>query len=256
MLATRLGIRPVFPMRSDLRHVSDSRDFHFDTHAIQLYTIMGTGWQVMAESHPKIVDLALRAVELTSAVDQSYRVGRNCLQFSQLTLLVTVFQHDLYDLAFRAETSDLVAADLSCIFQISCLSLQIYSDVVLFPAPESSAVRQRLAEQLRQALTLYQSRERSEADDRDRKLVRWATVMGAVASESTSYRDWYLRQIKNMIVNDNLTRESLKDSLVSFLWWEYAFEEHVLDIWDDALISTAEKRVFTVRAVADVSQCA
>ncbi len=256
MLATRLGARPCYPVHRDLQRVSDSRKFQFDMQASQLRVMMGTGWQAIADSHSTVVDLALRAADLTSALDQTFRAGLNCLPFSQLSLLIGVFQHDLYDLNFVANNSELATDDSDRIYHMSRLGLLIYSEVVLFPAPEPSRVRERSAEQLRRVLTLQHSKRIPQVDDIHRDLVSWATVMGAVAAEATRHRDWYLRQLKNMILDNNLTWDKIKNSIVSFLWWEYTFEEHMLDIWNDAQALTEDAQSFALHQyAADAGQC-
>ena len=223
-------------------------------HASELQTKMGTGWQVIADSHPMVVDLVLRAAELTAALDQTHRAGRNCIPFSQLSLLIGVFQHDIYDLNIVATNSESTTDSRESIYQISRLSLQIYSEVVFFPAPEPSRVRERLAEQLRRALTLYLCMKPPGADDVYQELIQWATIMGTVASEATRHRMWYLRQVRNIIIEDSLTWKQLESSLFSFLWWDYTFEEHVLDIWNNAQAFAEEEKVFTANASTDDSQ--
>ncbi|KIW67785.1 hypothetical protein PV04_07014 [Phialophora macrospora] len=234
MLATKLGTRPTFPIHRDLRHASDNRQFSFDAEAAELCFNMGSGWKMLTESHPEIVKLALRAGEITAALDQSCRAGQGCLSISQLTLLGTVLQHDLYSLEPPADRSSSHDDDYHSIFDICRFALQIYSDVVIFPAPESSRVRQRLAAQLWGPLAAYNAAHNPDTDTSHRELILWAIVMGAVSSEATRHRDWYLRQLLKMVIDQNLGWEIFKRSLATFLYWEYTLGEHVRDIWKDA----------------------
>jgi hypothetical protein len=195
---------------------------------------MGSGWKILAESHPEIMKLALRAGEITAALDQSCRAGQGCLPFSQLTLLGIAFQHDLYNLESPVDRSSSHDDSSHWIFEICRFALQIYSDVVLFPAPESSRVRQRLAAQLWGPLAAYNTARNPETDAGYRELILWATVMGAVSSEATRHRDWYLRQLIKMVIDQNLSWEIFRRSLTRFLWWEYTLGEHGRDIWKNA----------------------
>ncbi|ETI21852.1 hypothetical protein G647_05921 [Cladophialophora carrionii CBS 160.54] len=234
MLATKLGTRPTFPVHRDLRQASDKRQLPFDGEAAELCFNMGSGWKMLAESHPEIVKLALRAGEITSALDQSCRGGQGCLPFPQLVILAIAFQHDLYSLESPADHSSSPEDACCWTSEICRFALQIYSDVVLFPAPESSGVRQRLAAQLWGPLAAYNAARDPDTDTCYRELILWATVMGAVSAEATKHRDWYLRQLVKMVIDQNISWEIFKRSLARFLWWEYTLGEHVRDIWKDA----------------------
>jgi hypothetical protein len=75
------------------------------------------------------------------------------------------------------------------------------------------------------------------------RLLLWVTVMGTIISEGTDHRDWYLRKLLHLMGKMNLKPESwtvFKGILVTFLWWDYVFEDHARDIWDDAWSMVSE----------------
>ena len=195
---------------------------------------MGTGWDVLQHIHPKIVNMALRATDLTVALDQTCRGGTGCLTLGQISLLAFVFQYDLCDLNPATESPRISPGSSDQLFMICLLALQIYSDVVLFPIAETYGIRPRRARQLQTALISYSTTRDLATDHLYRELILWATIMGAVSSEATRHREWYLRQIMNVIIEKKLTWDHLQSCLVRFLWWDYTFDEHVRAIWKDA----------------------
>ncbi|KAJ9616904.1 hypothetical protein H2200_000624 [Cladophialophora chaetospira] len=197
---------------------------------------MGSGWIDLQRNHPQIVNMALRAAELTVALDQAVRGGNGCLTLGQMSLLAFVFQYDLCNLNPDMKNL-LLAAGSSPWDQLSmiCLfGLQIYSDVVLFPNAEFYGIRPRLARWLQAALTAHRLTEDSSTDLSYWEVILWATVMGAVAAEGTRHRHWYLFQLSTIMVDRELSWESLQDHLRRFLWWDYTFDERLSKIWEDA----------------------
>ena len=230
--------RPMWPLHEDYRIAANGQQFSFDPQATLFRQTMGKGWIILQRNCPQLVEMAFRAADLTVALDQTIRGGNGCLTLGQMGLLAFVFQYDLCDLNPDTKNLRLPAWSLPLdqLSMICLLGLQIYSDVVLFPNAEFYGIRPRLARWLQEALTVHTPTDDSSTDALHWELILWTTVMGAVAAEGTPYRDWYLLQLRTMIVDIELGWESLQTHLWSFLWWDYTFNEHVRRIWEDAKI--------------------
>ncbi len=201
-----------------------------DGKAVALLLATGRGWQVLEDDHPEIVLLALYAIKLTACLDQGHRCGFESLALKDLAILATIFQHDLYKLNPAPGTKNLVC-DL--IFDIARLGLQIYSDLVLFPAAETYHAKHRLCQELLATTRMFFETGAPRFDE-TKMLVLWALVMGAIGSDTAYRRDWYLRRIIGLVIQLDHDWESFKASMEYFLWWDYIFEARVSDIWKEA----------------------
>ncbi len=150
----------------------------FDGEGVALLLTTGRGWQVLQDDHPEIVKLALYAIRLTACLDQSHRRGPDCFSLKDLGILATVFQHDLYELNPAAGGGD---RKQDPIFNVARLALQIYSDLVLFPAAETYHAKDRLCRELSGILREYFDVGAPRFDEH-KTLVLWAAVMGVVGS--------------------------------------------------------------------------
>jgi len=226
-------------MHRDLRSAASELKVKFDVRAWELLSTMASGFDILEDTHPDIVELARRAAELTASLDQSWETRPGHISLVHMSLLTLVFQYDLYSLN-GPENGRAGLNYANIMFHISRLSLQIFSDIVLFPSAEVYGTKLRLAKELRQTLLVYH-RTRLPADDIYWDMILWAVVMGTVSAEVTKYRDWYLRTLVNMVLELNLSWNDLKRRLQNFLWWDYTFEEHVKAIWKDAWGAASEE---------------
>ena len=223
----------MFPLMKDLRYIANKQQFNLDPEAVRLLSVLGKGWGEMRNTQPILARLAQRAALLTEALDQTWRAGPRHLSYRELCLLALVLQHDLYSTNTSPSSLEESPAKNE-VFNVSRLALQIYSEVVLFPLAGVYAGKRRLAVELCEALTRYKRSKSSDVDGKYTRLVLWAVVMGAVASEALELRDWYLRELNQITREENLSWNDLKTSLTQYLWWDYTFEEHTRDIWNDA----------------------
>ncbi|KAJ9605084.1 hypothetical protein H2200_010474 [Cladophialophora chaetospira] len=229
-IAARLGTHPNFPIRRDFRGICDVATAKFDAEAVALLLATGHGWHVLQEDHPELVELALCGIRLTACLDQSHRRGAGCFPLKDLGILATSFLHDLYELEPALGAGIL---DPDPIFDIARLALQIYSDLVLFPAAETYRAKDRLCRELLGILKGYFDGGVPNSDEHS-ALVLWAVVLGATGSESPYHRGWFLRRMTKLVVQLNHRWETSKTSMKQFLWWDYIFEERMKDIWEEA----------------------
>src|ERR1700740_2877735 len=116
----------MYPMHRGLRRIGDNQQFNLDPTAVVQLSTLGTGWDVLQSSHPAAMNLALRAVQLTVALDQSCRAGQGYLPLHQISLLTTVLQHDLLLLKPSEAAADIGLGHEDHIGNICRLALQIY----------------------------------------------------------------------------------------------------------------------------------
>jgi hypothetical protein len=202
----------------------------FDGEAVALLLTTGRGWQILQQDHPDIVKLALYAIRLTACLDQTQRRGPEHLSLKELGILATIFQHDLYELNPTLGAGDLTRDPLS---NIARLALQIYSDLVLFPAAETYHAKDRLCRELLATLRQYFSDGAPQFDEL-KVLILWAVVLGAIASDSTYNRDWYLRRMIGLVIQLDLDWDTFKACMEQFIWWDYMFDDRVSNAWAEA----------------------
>ena len=224
----------MFPLMKDLRYIANKQQFNLDPEAARLQSVLGKAWGEMRNTQPILARLAQRAALLTVALDQTWRAGPGHLSYRELCLQALVLQHDLYNTNASLSLFEKSPAKEDEIFNVGRLVLQIYSEVVLFPLAGVYSGRLRLAVELCGALTRCKQSRSSDVDGSHTRLVLWAVVMGAVASEALKLRDWYLNEFNQIVTKENLSWNDLKTFLTRYLWWDYTFEEHTRDIWNDA----------------------
>jgi hypothetical protein len=224
---TKMGSRPVYAEHPDMQMASDLRQYDFDPLAKRQLLTMGKGWHVLQRNQLELYDITMRAVDLTVALDQACRGGQGCLPFLQLAMLIMVFQYDLYAMATRSE--------FDWVYHVSRFAIQVYSDVVLFPTPETYGVRERLAKDMKRALKYADDVLVMVPTDEYWLLDLWATVMGAMAAENLRrHRTWFLRRLHAAVVKKNLDWVAFMGVMMNFLWWDPMCGEHMEAIWKDS----------------------
>lgn len=210
----------------------------FDGEAIGILLAIGRGWQSLQQDHPEIVKLALYAVRLTACLDQAHRRGGDHFSLKDLGILATIFQHDLYELNPMTGVAD--SNHDGPHFHIARLALQIYSDIVFFPAAEMYHAKGRLCRELLTTLRDFLDASgvvaRNRFDHFTTSLTLWAVVMGGiVSSDSTYHRDWFARKMIGLAMQLGLEDwDAFKTSMEQFLWWDYLFNPRVDEFWSEA----------------------
>jgi hypothetical protein len=234
----------MFSLLKDYRQIADRQQFDLDLEATKLLSTLGQGWRGLQNTQPLLAGLAQRAALLTVALDQTWRAGAGHLPYRVLCLLALVFQHELYSTNASPCFSEKSLESSDELFNIGRLALQVYSEVVLFPLTGVYAARPRLAAELRGALIRYKQTKDVEREGEYTSLLLWAVFMGAVASEGIRLRDWYLKQVNQIVARENLVWDDVESRLTRYLWWEYMFEEHTRDIWEDARSLVSRRQIF------------
>ena len=238
-----LGTRPNFAVRKDFICLCDIETATMDGKAVVMLMTQGQGWQFLQDLHPEVVKLAMYAIRLTACLDQSHRGGLGRFSLKELGLLGTIFQHDLYEINPMPGAGDLVHDPT---FNITRLALQIYSDLVLFPAAEIYHARNRLYRELMGALRDYFDAGYSPYSVQQ-VLALWAVVMGAMVSEFTYERGWYLQKMSELLTELDLEWGTFKTCMEQFIWWDYMLDDRARDTWEAALALTGRGRSFALR---------
>jgi hypothetical protein len=218
--------------------MSDDSHFVLDESAADLEKLGSALHDLLFDSpdrHKALVELATRAIGLTAALDQVHRQATGATPYTQLTAQIMVFQYDLYATSPHPGQAGLM--------HIALHALQIYSDVVLWPMPATYGVRERLSRVLMRALKDADTRHTDLTEVKQYwKLVLWAAVMWAMASEGQKlYQGWYLQRIATILQDNGIGWIEFMDIMMSFCWRYFTFAEHVKDIWSDACAARTDK---------------
>ena len=244
MVSSILGNRPTFPVLQDLRRFSKAQQCNFDAKAQSLFSTMQTGWStsILIKRHADLVVLAINAARLTAVLDHSQRRCEGSVPMFVICGLTTVYQHDLNQMNPQSADTFVPERNPDDIFHVARLAIQIYTNLVLFPLSLGWASKPRLCKDMRRALTAYHHVSRPilledtpNFDDQS-TLLLWATVMGTVISEGMRDRYWYMRRLIHLISKMDFAANSwtkFRAILVRYLWWDYVFDQHARDIWDE-----------------------
>lgn len=215
----------MFPLLTTLRTLADNTPLKVDP-----ISSLGVAWNGMVKNLPRLAALAQRAALMTAVLRHTERKEPGYLSYPILCALSLVLQHDLYNQNASPSFFEMRGENRGDSFNICRLGIQIYSELVFFPLYGVFAGRRRLAAEMRAVLTRYTKRQKKNIE-----LLMWAIIMGALASENTSNRNWYLQQINKVDSTKNLEWNELTVSLTRYLWWDRLFERHTRDLWDEAL---------------------
>lgn len=111
------------------------------------------------------------------------------------------------------------------------LGILIYSLLVVYPMPAVAAPFHRLAQEVQAQLSQASVQSRwTEAPE----LILWVTVLGAIASIGSQYREWYLTTLDRLTKRLNLgTWSAMKERLGMFLWYETTNDEDGFRLWKE-----------------------
>lgn len=111
------------------------------------------------------------------------------------------------------------------------LGTLIYSILVVFPIPSVAAPFHQLARNVQSQLSQASVQSRwTEAPE----LILWVTVLGAIASTGSRYREWYLTTLDRLTKRLNLvTWSAMKERLGMFLWFESTNDEDGFKLWKE-----------------------
>lgn len=111
------------------------------------------------------------------------------------------------------------------------LGTLIYSLLVVFPIPDIAAPFHQLAQDVQAQLSQASVQAHwAEAPE----LILWVTVLGAIASLGSQYREWYLTTLDRLTKRLNLSSWSaMKERLGAFLWFESTNDKDGSRLWKE-----------------------
>jgi hypothetical protein len=202
-----------------------------DMEALRLSETLGQGFNFLSQNdlQKDLIKILESMSEITVALDHNQRGGRYTPKFSDIVAAWTATQHRL--LSLPPPSSEIPELD-ECIYNATRVAALIYSDMVLFPLPSASAVKPTLADMLRRALDCCTLQSCWGCHP---SLMLWTVVLGGIAASSTSYRHWYASRLYMLSTELGLlSRESTKETLSSFLWWDYVCVDPAKKLWHES----------------------
>jgi hypothetical protein len=117
------------------------------------------------------------------------------------------------------------------IHRLCRLGTLIYSLLVVYPIPAVAAPFHRLAQDVQTQLSQASVQARwTEAPE----LILWVTVLGAIASLGSQYREWYLTTLDRLTKRLNLSSwTAMKERLGTFLWFESTNDKDGSRLWKE-----------------------
>ncbi|KIW69929.1 hypothetical protein, variant [Phialophora macrospora] len=221
IVSTRLGVRPGWAWPTAVPESLQRTGEHILDHtAAQMMQVMGSGFSEL--QHEEMRQTLLLMCEATVALDHCHRGGSLPPAIWDVARIRLAVQHRLcwFEPLTPEQTS---LADIQS--ELCRLSALIYSDLVLFPIPEQSSVKQPLLYDLSRALDKYESGHRSLEFDRD--FLAWCVMLAAAASTShTVFRSQYIQRLETVIRSDERLRnwDFYKGLVRRYIWWGYLLD--------------------------------
>ena len=207
-----------------------------DPVAIDLSTEIGAGFQHLRQSSAgeQLLDVLDSYAGITVALDHHTRGGPTAPELADLVRVRNCTQHRM--LSQMQDPVDLSNPE-QCVHHAIILSTLIFSDMVIFCLPPTQRVKPRLAQMLRQ--TLETCRLLSFWDVRSQVLL-WCLTMGAIASNFTSNRPWYIDQLLLQTSSMHIREWYVLDAICSrFLWWKPVCSEPLGWVWSQMISPSA-----------------
>ena len=136
-------------------------------------------------------------------------------------------QHSLMSLSPDAETAGAEQEDV--LFELCRLAGMIYSLIVVFPLPVTTAPFAKLCREIKKQMSNSDVRARwSEAP----QLMLWITFMAAIASVGLSERSWYVSLLDRLVGRLKVgSWAEMKELLEDFLWFGSTSDTDGFDLW-------------------------
>jgi hypothetical protein len=134
-----------------------------------------------------------------------------------------------------AVVSDELSEENELVFNVICLSLRNYNNLVLFPLPPASGLDTELALKLKTVIQLLQ--QCNENTTSWTRLLLWAVVLGGISDSRRSARSWYLQEFNSILARNfpEMTKWSHVEScLTSFMWIRDVLNDEAIEFWADS----------------------
>ena len=170
---------------------------------------------------------------MTVALDHFQRNGEHHPKWSHVVWARTAAQHqllslpDMNDAAAAAATAaadnddsvDIFDQTERQIYRICQYAALIYSDILLFPMPNTTGVKLQLAEQLRGVFEELEPKKVVKYNS----LLLWALFLGWIAASFTKHRVWFVEELHRRLDEVGLVKfEEFKSVMERHLWWDYS----------------------------------
>ena len=231
-ISSRLSVRPIWHWPKALRYHFDAfKDLVLDPHAFQLSLMLGRGFSCLkSREYHGILMLACRT---TLALDLYHREVPVAPKIWEIAMVRVALQNQLCNLD---PPTGLVPSHEDRLYDVVRLAALIYSDLVLFPIPDSGGIKPRLAYDLRKALELLDTRDIAHDQD-ESEIILWCTTMGAMAAYGSVHQECFVEKLTVALRNDERLQDwILFQTLMSqYLWWEYVLQPRCRDVWREAV---------------------
>ncbi|KIW35457.1 uncharacterized protein PV07_02153 [Cladophialophora immunda] len=228
--ASKYVCRPNFPWRHPIKSLVSTGKHLLDHVAIDLDSKLGAGFRYLRQSPAgqQLLEALDAYSEITVALDHHVRGGSTAPELVELSEARNCAQHRL--LSQIPCPLDLSNAEL-CVHQAVRLGALVFSDMVIFPLPPPQRVKPRLALALQQTL---EACDLLGCWDLHGQVLLWSLTLGAIASNFTPQRCWYIEQLLQQILLLQIQDSSILELICSrFLWWKPVCSEPLQWLWDE-----------------------
>ncbi|OAP59520.1 hypothetical protein AYL99_06818 [Fonsecaea erecta] len=228
--ASKYACRPSFPWRRPVKSLVSTGKHLLDPVAIDLDSELGAGFRYLRQSPAgqKLLEILDAYSEVTVALDHHVRGGPTAPELVELSEARNYAQHRL--LSQMPYQLDLSSPEL-CVHHAVRLGTLTFSEMVIFPLPPQQRVKPRLALMLQQTLeacTLLG------CWDLHGQVLLWSLTLGAIVSNFTPQRPWYIEQLAQQILLLQIQDSSILELICSrFLWWKPVCSEPLRWLWDE-----------------------
>ncbi|EXJ70582.1 uncharacterized protein A1O5_06652 [Cladophialophora psammophila CBS 110553] len=228
--ASKYACRPNFPWRNPVKSLVSTGRHVLDPVAIDLDSKLGAGFRYLRQSPAgrQLLDVLDAFSEVTVALDHHVRGGPTAPEVEELSEVRNCTQHRL--LSQMPCPLDLSRPEL-CVHHAVRLATLVFSEMVIFPLPPQQRVKPRLALMLRQTL---EACDLLGCWDLHSQVLLWSLTLGAIASNFTPQRPWYIEQLLQQILLLQIQDWTILEMICSrFLWWKPVCSEPLRWLWDE-----------------------
>ncbi|KIW77870.1 hypothetical protein Z517_07703 [Fonsecaea pedrosoi CBS 271.37] len=228
--ASKYVCSPNFPWRLPTKSLVSTGKHSLDPVAIDLDSKLGAGFRYLRQSPAgrQLLDILDTYSEVTVALDHHVRGGSTAPELVELTEIRNWAQHRL--LSQMPGSLDFSNPEL-CVHHAVRLGALVFSEMVIFPLPPPQKVKPRLALMLQQTLDACDI---LGCWDLHGQVLLWCLTLGAIASNFTPHRPWYIEQLLQQILLLQIPDSSILEVICSrFLWWKPICSEPLQWLWDE-----------------------
>ena len=233
--ASKYACKPNFAWRHPVTSLVTGGRHVLDPVAIDLDSKLGAGFRYLRQTAAgqRLLDVLHAYSEVTVALDHHVRGGPTAPELVDLMAVRNCTQHRM--LSQFENQLDLSSPEF-CVHHTVRLATLIFSEMVIFCLPPPQGVKPRLALMLRQTLeTCHLLR----CWDLHSQVLLWALTLGAISSNFTSNRAWYIDQLLQQTSIMQIQDWYILETVCSrFLWWKPVCSEPLRWVWSEMISPT------------------